>query len=217
MSWVSPRTWTTGEIVSAAMMNGLRDALLESAPAKATTAGQLFRATGAGSIAALDIGSAGQQLRVNAAGTAPEWGGFVGARVYLTGGQNMSTATATVLSFTSERFDTASLHDTATNPSRITADRAGYWLATANVGWFANNVGRREISLIVNGAAAPYARVVESSPGTSAQTVQHVSAVLSLAATDYVEVQVYQDSGSTLAVFSSAPYSPEFSLHFLGS
>ena len=29
MAWVVPRTWVTGEIVTAAMMNGLRDALVD--------------------------------------------------------------------------------------------------------------------------------------------------------------------------------------------
>lgn len=48
--------------------------MLETAPAKVTTAGDLVYGTGANAIARLGIGSAGRLLRVNAAGTAPEWG-----------------------------------------------------------------------------------------------------------------------------------------------
>ena len=78
MAWTAPRTWTTGEIVTAAHMNThVRDNLLESAPAKATTAGDVFYATAANTIARLGIGAAGQALLVNAGATAPFWGAAV--------------------------------------------------------------------------------------------------------------------------------------------
>ena len=54
MSWTAPRTWVTSEVISAALMNThIRDNLLETAPGKATAAGDLFYATGANAIARL--------------------------------------------------------------------------------------------------------------------------------------------------------------------
>lgn len=58
-----------------------RDNLLETAPAKAAAAGDLFYATAANAIAALTKGTAGQVVTMNAGETAPEWaaGNFVPA------------------------------------------------------------------------------------------------------------------------------------------
>ena len=73
-SWTAPRTWTTGEIVTAAILNAhVRDNLLETAPAKVTTQGDLVYATAANTIARLAKGTARQQLAMNAGATAPEW------------------------------------------------------------------------------------------------------------------------------------------------
>lgn len=51
MGWTTPITWVASQVVTAAQMNALRDNLLETAPAKATTAGGIFVATGSNSIA----------------------------------------------------------------------------------------------------------------------------------------------------------------------
>jgi len=52
MAWTAPRTWVTSEVVTAAHLNAhVRDNLLETAPAKATTNGGIFVATGANAIA----------------------------------------------------------------------------------------------------------------------------------------------------------------------
>lgn len=52
MSWTAPRTWVTSEVVSAAIMNAhVRDNLLETAPAKASAAGQTVYSTAGNAIA----------------------------------------------------------------------------------------------------------------------------------------------------------------------
>lgn len=52
MAWTSPRTWVANAVLTAAQLNtDVRDNLNETAPAKATTAGSLFAATGTNSIA----------------------------------------------------------------------------------------------------------------------------------------------------------------------
>ena len=72
MAWSSPRTWVALEVLTAALLNThLRDNLLETAPAKVTTAGDLVYASGANALARLGIGTVGQQL---VGGTsAPAW------------------------------------------------------------------------------------------------------------------------------------------------
>lgn len=52
MAWSAPPTFTAGNVLTAAQLNILTADLNETAPAKATTAGQHFVATGANAIAA---------------------------------------------------------------------------------------------------------------------------------------------------------------------
>ena len=74
MAWTTPRTYTTGEVITKAILDThVRDNLNETAPAKVTTAGDLVQATGANALARLGIGTAGQVLQVNAGATAAAW------------------------------------------------------------------------------------------------------------------------------------------------
>ena len=74
MGWTAPRTWTTSELVTAAIMNThVRDNLLETAPAKVIAAGDIVYATAANALARLAIGAARQVLATNSGATAPEW------------------------------------------------------------------------------------------------------------------------------------------------
>tara|TARA_Y100000310_G_scaffold143172_1_gene142591 strand:+ start:187 stop:810 length:624 start_codon:yes stop_codon:yes gene_type:complete len=78
MAWTAPRTWSAGEVVTAALLNThIRDNQLVTGAAKVTTAGDITYATAANALARLGIGSAGQALLTNSGATAPEWGAVV--------------------------------------------------------------------------------------------------------------------------------------------
>ncbi len=51
MAWTAPATFTDGAVLTAAQLNAMRDNFNETAPAKATTAGSYFVATGLNAIA----------------------------------------------------------------------------------------------------------------------------------------------------------------------
>ena len=72
MAWTAPRTWVTSETVTSALMNThVRDNLLETAPALASS-GAMFYGDGSNSLAALSpIGSVGSFLVTD--GTVPKW------------------------------------------------------------------------------------------------------------------------------------------------
>jgi hypothetical protein len=77
MAWTAPRTWVTGETVTAALMNThVRDNLLQAAAAKVTTAGDVVYATGANALARLGIGTPAQFLVGGA--SAPSWSNTIG-------------------------------------------------------------------------------------------------------------------------------------------
>jgi len=72
MAWTTPRTWVTGEIVTAVLLNAqIKDNMDLSAPAKLTTAGDMLYATGANATARLAKGTNGNIL--HQASCAPAW------------------------------------------------------------------------------------------------------------------------------------------------
>jgi hypothetical protein len=74
MSWINPKTWNIGELVTAAMMNKeLRDRLNDLW--KFVTKGDLLVATGPSDAVRLPVGTNGQVLKANSARTqGMEWG-----------------------------------------------------------------------------------------------------------------------------------------------
>ena len=73
MAWTAPRTWVTGETVTAALMNAqIRDNLLEASAATVTTAGDLAFADAANSMGSrVGLGAANSHLV--STGSAPVW------------------------------------------------------------------------------------------------------------------------------------------------
>lgn len=70
MAWTAPRTWVAAETLTAALLNThVRDNLLEAAPAKVTTKGDLTVATAANSISRLAVGTNGAVLVSDSAAT----------------------------------------------------------------------------------------------------------------------------------------------------
>ena len=91
MAWTNPRTWTTNEVVSKAIMDAhVRDNLLETAVAKAAAAGDIPYATAATALTVLTLGTQG--YLVVAGASAPEYKGLVKVRKTATEAVNDSTA-----------------------------------------------------------------------------------------------------------------------------
>jgi len=157
--------------------------------------------------------TSGALLLGSGTGTAA-WGTPDGARVYNSISLTIATATNTYLTFDTERYDNGGLHDTTSNTSRLTAQKAGKYLISAHVSWGISATGYRQASLVVNRtdkiAGATHKAVDPDYDEQSISTVYH------LAAADYVEVQVRQTSGGDLAVNALTRYSPEFAMQWLG-
>ena len=65
MAWTTPATWATDEVPGSAKFNAhVRDNLLETAPAKVTTAEDLIVGAGANALKRLGVGTEGQILKV---------------------------------------------------------------------------------------------------------------------------------------------------------
>ena len=116
------------------------------------------------------------------------------------------------LTFDSERWDTANLHDTATNTSRLKAPVAGKYYIFANITWDTPlGSGFWGLRVVLNGKTAVGEQTLPNS-GASFRTSMSIGTVYALNAGDYVEVQVFQNSGGSLAVKQITATSPEFGM-----
>lgn len=168
MAYVTPRTWSTGDDVTAARAN--------------------------------------QDLRDNVAflATSPSCRVFNSANI-----SHTTTATDQFLTFNSERFDTDTMHSTASLTGRIVFTTAGKYLVGGDIEFAANATGQRGIGIRLNAttyiAAGPL--VNAAAAGTTRLTIV---TYYQFAAADYVELAAYQSSGGVLNVVASGNYTPEF-------
>lgn len=141
----------------------------------------------------------------------------ISARVYNSAAFSTTHNTADVVTFDSERWDTAGIHSTSSNTSRLTAPVTGTYLVVGNLGFAASNTtGYRNCSIILNGTTTTYwASDEDKSPSASRATFLTCTSIMQLTATDYVELQVFQNSGGAVDVFQDDNNSPEFSITLL--
>ena len=136
------------------------------------------------------------------------------ARVYRTTAQPVTTATFNAIAFDTEHFDTDGIHDNVTNNTRLTCRTAGKYLVEGNVEFAGSTTGVRTLGVRVNNGAI---WVQEQRPSVDVNTcAMVVSTTLDLAVGDYIELVVWQNTGSGLNVNASPYYSPALSMTYLG-
>jgi len=120
------------------------------------------------------------------------------ARVRRDSVQTISNNTDTPINFDNEDFDTDSIHDNATNNTRLTVKLAGKYLIGGCLEWEANGNGTRRIHILKNGTT----NLSHSHIATHAsdEIAHAITTLASLAVDDYVELVAYQDSSGDLDV-----------------
>jgi hypothetical protein len=127
------------------------------------------------------------------------------ARVFHNAAQATVSGVDTPLAFNSELFDTDTIHDPATNNTRLTCKTAGVYQISGSAEWAANPTnGYLKINL--NGAMP----IAWNHMVTGDYRRMAVSTLYQLAVNDYVELVAAQSSGGAINVNSAAHYSPEF-------
>ncbi len=121
----------------------------------------------------------------------PLWQGYQNAA------QSCTTGTVTSITWDTNVVDTYGGHSVSTNPSRYVAQVAGWYRVYSSVEWAANAAGQRVHLLAVNGSILSGAR--SDMPGLSVPITTSIQFEVFLNANDYIETQVQQTSGSTLA------------------
>lgn len=129
----------------------------------------------------------------------------VGARVYHNANTPVTSGTLTTLNFNSEWVDDANLHSVSVNPSRLTAPSDGWYSIGASIRFQSDSTGIRMVSL-KHSIYSYIARERRTASGNSEVTV---STMYYMSAGQYVEVEVFQDSGGSLNAEYVARLSPE--------
>jgi hypothetical protein len=136
-------------------------------------------------------------------------------RITRAASQSIPNNTITAISFDTEREDPDDMHESVTNPTRVTIADAGYYEFGGSVEFAQNATGVRALHLRVNGSVLwAVSGVVNAGSGSAVQL--NMNSKLNLAASDYSELTVYQNSGGALNVVKQSNWSPEFWWQRLG-
>ena len=158
---------------------------------------------------AVAAGTPGQVLTYQGDADAPTWETPAGAGAYLGGAllalaapQTIPNNSEVALSWPTETYDTANIHEPVANPTRLTVP-VGFTRVQlfAQASWVGHGTGTRRIRILKNGAAAAGSPQRREDPQTVIACVQNIaSPVLEVVAGDYFEVAVHQTRGGTLDV-----------------
>ena len=138
---------------------------------------------------------------------------LVGCRLTKSANQSLTDSTETAITFDGESWDTNGFHDNVTNNTRITIP-AGYTgkYELSGVVSIAPMVGNYYVLIKKNGSVLTYT-VVQYSSNSSLDTGFTFSQLLSLTAADYVELFLYQASGSA----KNCQTGTSFAINYLGA
>jgi CheY-specific phosphatase CheX len=203
-TWTSPNPGditgvTAGTGISGGGTSG--DVTITNSMATAIDAkGDLIAGTGADAFSRLAVGATGGMgLMVDStAATGLVWKGAISASVYNSTAFVVANTTFTTLTFDSESWDTDSMHSTVTNTSRITVPKTGYYRIELQGIWQGSATGGRGTRFLNNGSSI-FTQFVKSDNGDYNYYFPYTA---KLTANDYVEAQVYQDSGGNLTWYN---------------
>lgn len=126
---------------------------------------------------------------------------------------NVSPSTPTIIDLTSERWgmDMDTMHDPATNPSRVTCKRHGIYLLVAQVSWASFSTFERVVEIVLNGSTV----IALSRKRAAHNAAVCLQTFYELHPGDYVEVRVAQNTAGYLEV-EAHQRSPEFTVTRMG-
>lgn len=215
MTWSAPATYVNGSLINAADLN-LISANLEYLKGLAGPI-SLEDALELSEIAAPSTPSSGKSRlypKSNQLWYVKDDGGqeypaiHFRARVYNTAAQSIADSVTTTITFDSERSDVGAFHSTSSNTSRLTIPVAGTYACGVALRFASNATGYRLAGIVLNGATTIVRDVRTTVNGL--QTSVAAATLYDFAAADYIEVQVFQNSGGALNVDVANNYSPEF-------
>lgn len=129
---------------------------------------------------------------------------FRGALLRLTADESIPSGTRTVINWDSPIYDTSNFWS-AGNPSRLTVPiGVSKVRLTTFICWQSNNNGERSVNIYKNEDPAWFGRAADRRAASGNSETNISTAVVDVAAGDYFEVRVLQNSGVALNVLCDA-------------
>lgn len=130
------------------------------------------------------------------------------ASAYSNSSQTIPDSAWTAVAFGAERYDTDNIHSLVTNTTRFTAQTSGVYDIKANIGITTSTLSSTYVSVRLNGSTYIATNYPYNAAGNITQTIP-VSVSYELSAGDYVEVVIWQNSGSSATVPAAGSYYPQ--------
>ena len=187
-----------------------------------TASGDIVVGTGSGTYDNLPIGTTGQVLTADTT-VSPykvKWStlssGFVGCSLTKSAAQSISNGTETVVTFDTEAFDTNGFHTGTDGKITVPSGKAGKYLVTAQI--MSNSSGSVTQGGMRKNGSGVFTHYVSGATPVTAPCVL-INTIIDLAVADYLEIFVYQGSGSAKDVLANS-YTANatiFSVQYLGA
>lgn len=124
---------------------------------------------------------------------------------------NLSSGAWHLVTFDQDDIDNDNMHSTVSSTSRITIQTSGYYEITAHPHWNNNSTGSREAYIYKNNngdetlstGTGLYNSAVPASTNFGT-TIPMPPLITSFTAGDYIELYMYQNSGTTLSIAGSS-------------
>lgn len=122
---------------------------------------------------------------------------YPGFRATMSSDQNFSNNTNTKINFDTVDFDTDSAYDTTNKRFVCPSGKAGKYVFISGAGFFLDDIRRVTFQFKKNGSNITNSKVQVESASASSLTLIRTVAIITLAATDYVEAFAEQENGDT--------------------
>lgn len=212
-------TFVNGDVYSASDVNDLAGTLNLIKP---TAKGDLFAGSAANTYTKLPVGTDGQLLSADS--TAATGLKYVtvnttvtaaGVRAYTSVNVSIPNATYTALAFNAETFDTNTYHDNSTNNSRLTipSGKGGMYRVSWGITIDPSSSGSYRIANIRKNGSTTISPNQYGFPSSTQPAILYGSDLFQFVAGDYIDILVYQDSGSAKNVYTDS----FLTLNYLGA
>ncbi len=141
-----------------------------------------------------------------------------GALVYDVSDQTITNNTWTAVNFDTEVYDTDTIHDTSTNNTRFTIPTGITRVRlSANIRFTANDTEQRGARFQLNGSdfIGQAEQLVHHPDSTNASMQNISSGVIDCVATNYFELEVYQNSSGNLDLLGDSGIATWFSIEII--
>lgn len=136
---------------------------------------------------------------------------------YSATGQAFTSGTTFIsVTLDSEYVDSDGGHSTVTNTSRYVCQVAGWYWCSGTMNFPTNPTGNRSLQLAVNGTTYPGTTVLLPAPSGNAW-IGVAGGLVQLALNDYLELQAWQNSGSSITTNAASGIQPTLSAIWISS